>query len=159
MKSIILLISLVLIAVLARGEQLRITTIHPTEEAYQAVANVIEVVKAGDVEKVWSLGDISWQAHLRSIGISSLNGLDSGLQKSNRIVIDLAEIHRCDNKEVAYFCFKIFSGEGPSATEYYASIILIKRSAGWRFMNLPFRDFAIPFSAAIMTSRDELKAK
>jgi hypothetical protein len=119
-----------------------------------SLLSLMDAVQARDGVKVWSLGDASWkQLLLRERGSDNLNDFRSDIWKADKIVVDYADISRLPGKGKAFFSVYVVAGGGGSHSSTYRCFIVFKENPdGWHFLNLPFRDFIIPFEAALMTA-------
>lgn len=118
--------------------------------AREAMDALVEAVVQDKHDLVLDAASGQWRKLFGEHRFSSLADLSSGIMEAGGIAIEYSEGVRGANAEyVLFFCSVTTSGERPA--KYMASIVWRREPAGWRFLNLPFKDYTLPPELTILT--------
>lgn len=109
---------------------------------------IITAIKGDRHDIVQEMASASWLARFRAAGFSSLSDIPSGIMEAESIGIEYSEIIRAEGVEYGLiFCSVVTMGERPF--RYKTAMLWAKEPQGWRYLNLPFKDFTLPIGLAI----------
>lgn len=116
----------------------------------EAMDSMAKAIKDDAHDVVLGAASVLWDEQFRALGFSNLSSLSSGIMESINIKVEYSERIKGQGTEYALFiCSIITAGEQP--TKYMSSMLWVKEPMGWRYLNLPFKDYTLPPALSVIT--------